>query len=341
MATVPGNFFNLTLPEFIKGISDALINDNQLLKTLDDRGNLMKNQGGNGYEFRVRVLKANIGGFTTDWGVGNAKPINTVRVCNALYRPAIWRLFENMLQADRNAGAPGASRIANLLEEDLNTIKQEADEHWGTAFYGNGVALQPGDDADAIPPEGLESIIDDSGTYFGLSRSTYPALQSTVVPCVNPSQWDNGLQNNLMIALNTAYIGASKGQAGDMTINPSVAVRKERPDVLLTTSEIYNIYAQSQWNQYLYTGTDKTINPIKSLAFGEAMMTWCSYCTADRVYVVNTKHLMVKMVGNGLFRQMMQVNSTSPVGTVTVLGGQAQMSSENPRYLAKVEVSGE
>ena len=335
---VPGNFFELTLPDYLKGISDAIIQDNVLLAFLKSKGRLTFNKGGDGYEFRVRVSKANIGGSATDWDAGRGKTISTVRHCSAKFRPYLWRLVLNDLQADRQRYAPESSKIADEQEEDLNEIKQEATERIGVHAYGDGATLSTGDAASSIPIEGLESLIAATGTYFGLSRTTYTALNSQVVACANPSLWDDGLVNNLIKALDTLMLSCAVGAQPESGISPAVATKKETLDILITTATLHKVFREALMPQHQYVGD--TANPMKRLQYGEAEVAWDSFCTASRVYGLNASKLEMRVVGPQIVRLIKTVEKSQPVVKEFVLGGQMQMHSKDPRVLGKITVTG-
>lgn len=337
----PSSFSDLTLADFIKGISDGLLQDNVLLKGMNDNGAVIKNQGGNGFEFRVRVTRADIGGAVTDYDTGNAATINPNKVCVGKYRPYLWRLYENALQQERNEYAPEASKIADNAMEDLNVIKQEASERIGRHLYADGATRYTGDRASAIPIEGLDSIILASGTYFGLSRTTYTALNSQLVTCVNPSLTDNpDLGNNLQVALESLYVAMSGGENSSKpgSISPTIATAKEEPNMFIFTSSLFQTFRLSlnTQNQYI----DKNQNPRKSLAYGNAECIWDTWVTASRVYGLNWKYIRLKVVGPDMIRLMKTIDVMNPIGQVKVIGGQMQLFSTNPRYLGKITTTG-
>lgn len=333
------NFDALTLAEFLKGISDSVIQDNVYLNHMKEKGRIKFGCGGNGFEGRIRVLKANIGGVVTDQNQGNAKTINTVRTIVGRYRPYLWRLFENQLELDRNQYAPAASQIADQEEEDLNMVNQEASERIGVHMYEDGATLFTGDVAGATPPEGLDSIIDSTGTYFGLSRATYPNLAAQELTCVNPSSYDDGVSQNLQLKMDQLWVACSGGAAGEGgKIGQSVATKKETPDLIISTSTLFRTYRAGLNPQNQYTGDRQ--NPQKQLAFATAMLEWDTFCKANRMFFVNSKHMEVRVVGPQMVRKMMEIQSASPVGKIHVIGAQLQQWSKQPRYHGKLVTSG-
>ncbi len=334
----PGSFYELTLPEFIKGINDAVIQDVALLDYAESNGCMKKGSGGDGGEFRVRATLANIGGVVTDFDTGNAKTINPFIKLVYAFRPYLWKLYINALQEDRHNNAPAGSQIADMQQEQLNVIQQEATQRYGVHFYGDGTTLSTGDVTGATPVEGLESNIDSTGTYFGKSRTTYPNLASQETSCTNPSAWDNGQVNNLVVAMDTNYLACSGGMSNGTSISKSVATAKDEPDAIFTTSTLFNIFRQSFYPQQLYTGTKN--DPVKELAYGKAMMRWDSFCTANRMYFTNKKHMVIKVVGSGLVRMMKTIDALNPLGTIHVVGGQAQFYLTDPRKFGKIVSTG-
>ncbi len=337
--SAPGTFYELTLPDFVKGIGDSVIQDVAWLDYLESNGCIVKNCGADGGEFRVRVTKANIGGVVTDFDTGNAKTINPYVKLVYTYRPYLWKLYQNALQEDRQKYAPASSVIAESAQEDLNVILQEATERYGVHSYGDGATLSTGDVTGATPMEGLESLVEATGTYFGKSRTTYPNLASQEQTVTNPSAYDNGMVNNLVLAMDTLYGNCSGGDApSGGSISKSTATKKDEPDGIFTTLTYFNIFKQSFYPQQLYTGSKN--DPVKELAYGKAMIRWDSFCTASRMYFANKKHVKMKVVGPGLVRVMKKIDALNPLGTIHVIGGQAQQMLTEPRKFGKIVGTG-
>lgn len=335
------SFETLNRATIVKGIGDSIINDNELWAGLERNNRIMYNKGGNGGEFDVRVLRANIGGVTTDDDMNQGFQINPYRTCTFQYRPYLWRLFQNMLKMDRAQYTPDGQKSADMEENELNTIKQEAQERFGTHSYEDGATLSTGDATGATPMEGFDSLSDSSGTYFGLSRSTYSALQGQEDTLVNPSLTDNpDLGNNLLVGLEDLYLDLSSGvsnKAGS-SISNTLAKGKAEPDFFIMEPSKMRILRLSlnQQNQYV----DDKQNPRKKLAYGNAIVTWDSFCKANRLFAGRWDALELWVVGPSVMRQMGQVFTSAPVGNLTVLGGQVQMFSREPRKLGKRVISG-
>lgn len=338
--TAPGSFEALTREEIIRGIGDAVIQDNVFLKGMMDNNRIRKNCGGDGYNFEVRVREANIGGWADEDSLGSAVAINPYVKCTAAYRVAIWRLFENALQLDRNKYAPEAFKVADQGTEDLNAIKQEAHTRIGRSAYEDGATLFTGDKTGAIPMEGLDSIIDSTGTYFGVARATYPNLGAQEVSCVNPSLTDNPeLGNNLIVKIEELLLACSGGLAStDGKIRPNVATAKSEPDVLITTRALYQTIRLSlnQQNQYVGDKQDSR----KKIIYGKGELTYDTVCKASRLFAITWAHLEMRIVGPDLIRVIHRIPSSNPVGTLEVLAAQCQMHSKEPRYLGKIVTSG-
>lgn len=332
------NFSTLTLADFIKGVSDTVIQDSVLLNELESAGRIKKNCGGNGYEFTLRVSNANIGGVVTDHNTGIGKMINTDKTAQARYRPYLWRLFQNSFEQARNEGAPDSSRIADQEEHDLNVIKQEASNRIDKHLNGDGSTLQTGDVAGATPPEGLESIVLASGTYFGLSRSTYTSLNSQLVTSVNPGSYDDGVNQNLLLKMDELWVACSGGKGVEGSIKPDVMTSKEEPDLIICTSTLFRTFRAGSLPQHQYTG-DK-VDPRKSLAYGTAALKWGVNTTANRMYFLRKNRLQVRVVGPQLVRLLDAIMTHSPLGKLHPIIAQLQMHSDDPRKLGKITTSG-
>lgn len=335
----PTSFSVYTLPEKIKGISDTLCADIAILRLLKEKGRMELGRGGDGFEFLVRVRAGNVGGAASDFATGSAQTVRPTEKCAATYAAYLWKLQQSMLQLDRNKYADNTAKLAEQQDEDLNAIMQEALERIGRHCYGDAATYLTGDVAGVQLITGLEALILASGTYFGLARATYTSLNSQVVACANPSSWDSADQSNLVRDMETLWNQCSGGKSAAADgISKDIAGSKVEPDFIITTQTRFEVFSKVVSSQQQYVG--ETSDPAKKRAFHGVALEWDTFCTANRLYMGNSKHLALRVVGPQLLRKLAAVDTVNPVAHVDVIGAQCELYSRNPRYLGKLTITG-
>ena len=156
------------------------------------------------------------GQFFTGLETLNSSAVNTTATGSYAHTAYTQPAVSIMLESFANVGTLG---IINLDTYKYEKAAAQALQTLGSAIYGTGAANQP---------LGLTAIIDDStnvATIGGLSRSTYPVLESTLVAYAS---------GKLTLAtMATQY---------DDAIASGMA--EETPNIGLTTKSIWSLYEQ-------------------------------------------------------------------------------------------------
>lgn len=331
-------FVYATISERIKKIADAIIERNVLLSWLKDEGCLVMNKGGADVRGPVRISDSAIAGFTTDLGQKAAQTTSPALEFNFDWTKFIARPFFLQFQIDRNMRASNIAKIFDLAKFQLDEVKQSASSRIGRACYAASSTTESADNG--TPIEGLEGIILATGTYGGLSRSTYSAWQSQVTAVANPSQDDNsdGV-NNLIAGMQTLYMNVCGGMSaeGD-TVKDSVATEKNEPKIAITTKTLYAVYKHGLAPQQRYTG--RTGQDLTSLLFQNASVEWDPACTASRLYMLTPNHLKFWCVYPQLLMAGERIQDGNVFGYQIPVYGQHCLFSPNPRYLGKITTTG-
>lgn len=335
-----GAFYTSTLPErIIPKVSDNVIQRSDLLKTLDAKGCIEYNKGGDGFDFRVRNSESAIGGATSDWGQRNFSTTQPFTTITDTYRQYTWNMAVSLFQMDRNQNADKTSKMFDMADQQLKELRQSATSRLATHAYGSATSSATTGDV-ATPINGLEDIVSDSNTFEGVDRSTttgaYFRAQIVNVTTFTGDQNSIGV-NDGIVGMDNLYLSASRGkQVGD-DISDTVAVDKDAPDFVLTTAALWRAYKNSLGPQFRFA--DKNADYGKTIKYNEMDVTWDDYCTAGRMYMLNSRHMTFRVVNDKLLTVLHQDKGFNPPAMLYLIGGQFQLFSDAPRYLGALRVT--
>ena len=338
---VPGAFAVSTISERIKLIPDAIINKSTLLRKMKEKGRISYNKGGSDLKFPVRSSASNIGGSTSTWGTGGGRTSNPFTEMSLNWRQYKWLPTINDFQTELNENAGQMAKVFDMAAQQLNEVRQDATSRFETHMYGDGSTLSTGDEAGTTPIDGLESIVDDDNSYGGITRSSSNAYwQAQVVSVTNPIQDDNSNDlTNLYEGMMQCYNACSKGKgAAGNKVADDVTGDFDSPETVVTTDTLFRTYWASLEPRQRYSSAQA--GPIMKLMFGTAEVEWDQYCTASRVYFLNTNHLHFWCAGSQLITQKKIIEKEAPVSKVYVLTAQCQFFTTNGRYCGAVRTTG-
>jgi len=167
----------------------------------------------------------------------------------------------------------GKTKIIDLAKEKITTLGMSLAEYSDAALWGDGT----GDGGLAI--DGLPKLISDdpdsSVNIGGFDGLTYP-------------WWRN------------KYAAAS----GDFDIYGLSDLRNIRndcsnggqdyPKIYLTTQEVLEAYEDEGLEYYMFSDRNNVdLGLTDALKFKGGILTWCTNCTANTIYLINPKYLSV------------------------------------------------
>jgi len=163
-------------------------------------------------------------------------------------------------------------RVLNLMDIETASAAQDMADELGTIFYGDGTGNASKD------PLGLGALVDDGSsvaTIGGLSRSTYPTLQSVVTAS-----------------------GGTLSLAKMATLWNGVTSGSQKPTIGLTTEAIFSLYEQLLTPQERIA---KDVSTMKNGMIGGTGFTGLFYkglpilsdekCTAGELLFLNEKYI--------------------------------------------------
>ena len=335
------SFTVATIARQLKGISDAVINDCELTKYLKDKGLISFNNGGDGFDLRLRSSRSAIGGATEDFGSNTAATVSPFVKVSGVYKKYRWDLFESLLQEERNKNAPSEAKMFDMIMEDLNEVKQAAADRLATHLYGDGATQSTGDVSATAPMLGLEAIIDDDNTYLGVARSSNTYIQAQIKTSTG-STFDQDTDNNGVAQgiqdMDELFVSCSKGAASDGgSIRPDLNTTKDSPDYFIGSSTNWRRYCRCLQAQRMYT--DAKQDSEQTITYQSRPFKWDTYCTADRIYFLNSKHLNLDIIPSQLLVSLPPILTQNPLGRIHVIYTQGAFYSRNPRYLGAIRTS--
>jgi len=274
---------SITEESYVPTVIDGVLNSNVFLSRLFMRE--MKTWSGRQMQVPLQIAKPTTGGSFA--GVGNFD--------TALQDTRIRQTFSHA-QFYQNVSVSGGEASLNKTDgEVLDLMKVTMEEAQnamldsiGSQIYGTG----SGDDF-----LGLGAIIDDgtqTSTYAGLTRTTYPQLNSTILAA----------QGGLLTFANMATVMRGSSAAGS---------RRQRPSIILTTETVWDLLeslftptinagydALSRVNITTYSKPGVTFKDQESLKghFGFEALCWRGIpivadekCPSGTMYFINEDYL--------------------------------------------------
>lgn len=158
----------------------------------------------------------------------------------------------------------GEQEIINLLEAKIMQAEESMREGFNTMFYADGTGNSGKD------WNGLGNIVEASGTVGGINRAT-----------AGNTYWQS-YEENTATALTLAQMA---------TAYNTVSVGNDHPDLVLTTTTLYQKYEALLQPQLRYTDAKTADAGFQNLLFKAAPVVFDAACTAGVMYFINSKYL--------------------------------------------------
>ncbi len=295
------DFFVATLAERLPIYSDQIVNHNVYLNWLREKGRLIMRCGGDGFSFPVRYTDSGLVRAIGDLTVGQAKTAKVAQRISVDYAAYGAELMFSRLQQKRNEYANSTGFDWKFAEESVNELWQDFEDYIGVDLCADGTQ---GTGDEASPIEGLSSILDTDNTHLGINRTTaanswWRANTRAVTNNFLDDDDADGVVNGLYY-MRLAFLDACGGAyAGDKGISRHVGGSKAKPDLVYTGKTTFVNFCSALQPQQQYTG-GQTNDPGAEVAFFGVPVRWDTYATADRLEILNSKVMMVRVVGDKL-----------------------------------------
>ena len=260
-----------------KEIADAIINNNLLSAWLKANGRVKLVSGG--LQFNEKVMYNEAAGF--DW-ISKDEEIPLVTneyLTDAVYQIRILAGPLKVYHFDKMR-ASGEAQIFDLVETTIENAKSTMSNRMGAAIFGdNG--------ASAKVLHGIQHIINVTAaqTVGGIAVADF-------------ARWDNYRDATGTAAFNTAQAGLTI--LGNL-VSGCARNENDYPDLLVTTSAIWNLYHLACTNVARLYDTKVGQLGYRTLDFSGVPIGWDSNCPAGRVYGINSKYLRLRVLEGGEF----------------------------------------
>ena len=246
-------------------IADNIFKANPAVFWFLANGRVKTEAGGKQIEEPLEYVKNNTVRSYSGWGKLNVKA--TDEFTSAVYT---WKQFAGSvsISGKEELENDGKSAVFKLLKRKLTNLEHSMKE------YLNEVVWEDASTKLADDFLGLDNLVEavtgaSQGTVGGIDRATYPFWRNQVDLLV-PSA---SLTSRLRSFINTC----SKGLT--------------RPDLILTTQAIYELYEDQNVGKLRITDTKLMDVGFENLKFKGVTMMWDEQATAGRLYVLNSNFI--------------------------------------------------
>ena len=275
-----GVLLSTTLKNYRSTLVDNIFKSNAVFMMLKEKGAVKELDGG---ERIVQPLM--YGKNTTAGSYSGYDPLDTtpqVGIDAAEYNWKQYAVSITISGEEERKNAGSKTRIIDLLEAKTNQAELSLREKLGEGLFSDGT----GNDSKNLT--GLKAMVDDGGTYGGISGTTY-------------SWWQAKTDEDAT----TLTIAIMRALFNDCSTGGS-----DTPDLVVTTQAAYQFYEALLTN---FNGNVSFFTPspdqkklgdagFQSLGFKGRPVVWDELCTAGYMYMLNTKHMKLVVHSDANFK---------------------------------------
>lgn len=262
--SVPDAVLATTLAYYEKKLSDNIFKKTPLLEKLLRDGNKKIIDGGESIVVPLMYGSNSTVGWYSGYGTIDTTPQEGITAAKYAWKQLGGTVTISGKEARQNSGA---EQIINLLKAKTDQLEKTMAETLGAAMF-----LTTGTDSNAIPLS-LPTLVA-AGTYTvgSLAHATYSWWQSQT---------------------GTAASFAANGLDTMRTMfnNCTVQDQSDKPNIIITTQTIFEYYEKLLQPQERFQNSQTADAGFQNLLFKGVPLTWDSYCTAGKMYFLNTKYL--------------------------------------------------
>lgn len=266
-----------TQDKLFAGVVDNILNDTVLALRLLGNG---KAWSGESLKKTIKYKVSGQGGSFV--GIGDFATAATDTLVRLSFEPKGYEQPVALPGIEKSVNAVSSTRVNDLMVTKMEEAQHEMMDGVGTMLYSDGSGTGQ--------TEGLQSIVKTSGSYGGLARSTYTALQATVTASGGTIT---------LAKLSTLISAVSAG-----------GVQKQRPTLAVTDEATWNyletLYAPTLNSNYSATGmtmvTRDSKAPVRagelkgamgftSLVYQGIPIVADEKCTTGYLYMLNENYL--------------------------------------------------
>ena len=265
--SVPDEVLSSTLANYQKKFSDNILKAIPLLFKLGSAGKKETLSGAESLVVPIRyATNGTVAGYS-GYGVLDTTPQETHSAARYQWKQIGATVAISGKEARQNSG-PEA--ILNLLKNRVQEVEDDMREYLNTKLFASGTT-DGGTD-----PHGLATIVATTGTVGGLNKASYSWWQSQTGTAASFAA--NGLDT-----MRTIFNSCSQYVAND------------HPDFIITDQTNFERYEKVLQPQERFQDAKTADGGFQNLLYKGVALTWDPNCTANRMYMINTKYLTLKV----------------------------------------------
>ena len=270
MAAVVTNLNSIiasTLAKYGKTLHDNVFKASPLLYWLKEGGRQKPVEGG------LQIIEPIEFGTnsTFDWRHPKAT-IPLVEQDPFTYAAFDWKYIDGAIVIfwDDERKNRGQAQIFDYAEKLIQNAEKTLKDKLCSGVYADG--------SPATELDGLEAIVASSGTYGGLSRTTYPDWASIVLATSEAYTIDGGTDGGLRNLYDSC-----PGDGGDDAV-----------DLIITTKTLWQKHNAKLGAQQRFEDPKMAEAGYRNLMFDNAPIVWDRNCPTGTVYALNSNHLNLR-----------------------------------------------
>lgn len=260
--SVPDQVLSTTLANYEKKLSDNIFKSTPLLYELQKNGNKKMLDGGESIVKPLMYGTNSTVGWYSGYGVIDTTPQEGITAAKYNWKQLGGTVTISGKEARQNAGA---TQIINLLKAKTDQLEKTMRQTLGSALF-----TASSDSGTAV--HSLVDFVATTGTVGGLAKGTYSWWQSQT---------------------GTAASFAANGLDTMRTVFNSCTVQdqSDKPNLILTTQTIFEYYEKLLQPQERFQDSKMADGGFQNLLFKGVPLTWDSYATAGKIYMLNTNYI--------------------------------------------------
>lgn len=254
-----------TLRKYRKTLVDNIFKSNPLFHRLKDR---QRTEDG-GYSIVVQLeygKNPNVGSYAG----ADPLPMEEAEIITSVEYN--WKNYAGsvVITGEDQRKNNGQSAMINLLQSRIKNCENTMIEDLNEMFYGDGTG---NDGKDLL---GLSALIGNTGTLAGIDRSAHSWWQANVATKPGTETW-GGTADTMHKAMTNMFYNCSQGN--------------QKPDLIVTTQNIYELYENSLTPQRRYTKNDIADAGFISVEFKNTPLVYDEYAPQGEMIFLNTEFL--------------------------------------------------
>ena len=273
-----------TLDAYIKNeVTDQIIGNNALLRTLQSKGNIVHEVGGANFRENIRYSANSTVNWHNPTDIIDTTPqdefssaVFAQKFLSASYQISIQEKLQNA----------GDRAIFNLIEQRLKALLGDLRNAVGAALFDDGTGYS------GKTLGGLQLLIADdptSGTVGNINRANNAFWRNQVYD-FSTSAGGNASASNIQAGMNKLYLDC---QVQENSV----------PDLIIADANYFGFFENSLQQIQRITNTNEGVLGFQNLAYKSSSVVYDPNTPANHMYFINTDYVKFKHLNNPLFTQ--------------------------------------